>query len=201
MVENFEDITAPLTEDEYKVLPFIVAGLERRTRDNPVKSKEIEDAVNARLSTYGVGPKFKLSGARLRKVVNHIRQAGIIPVIATSSGYYTTQDPEDIKSNIRSLEDRAAAILAAAQGLKNFLPGQDNNGGKTIEEVLATQVVKIAEFKAKREEDQEVIKAIKRKFFNIGGPLNDNSLNFNRDQLTFLLEVQDLFESLSLYNV
>lgn len=124
MIETFEDITAPLSEDELRVLPFIVAGLERRTSSNPVTSKEIVEAINRNLEKYQVDKRFKMNGARLRKMVNYLRVKSVLCVIATSEGYFTTDDPVIIEKNIRSLEERAGAIVAAAEGLKRFLiPG------------------------------------------------------------------------------
>lgn len=125
MVETFEDITAPLTEDELRVLPFLVAGLENRTSKNPIRSPEIIKGLNAHLDKYQVKKKkFKITGTRLRKMINHLRIYSICPVMATSEGYFTSTDPEIIERNIRSLKDRARAIMAAADGLNAFLvPG------------------------------------------------------------------------------
>jgi hypothetical protein len=126
MIENFEDITSPLSEDELRILPYIVAGLERRTSNNPVTSKEIVDSMNRNLAKYqyNVDKRFRMTGARLRKMINYLRVKSVLCVIATSEGYFTTDDPAIIEKNIRSLEERAGAIVAAADGLKRFLvPG------------------------------------------------------------------------------
>jgi len=125
MVETFEDITAPLTEDELTVLPYLIAGLEKRTSKNPIRSPEIVKGLNANLDKYPIKKKkFKITGTRLRKMINHLRINSICPVMATSDGYFTSTDPEEIERNIRSLKDRARAILAAADGLNAFLvPG------------------------------------------------------------------------------
>jgi two-component SAPR family response regulator len=124
MIETFEDITTPLTEDELRVLPYLVAGLERRTSSNPITSKDIVDALNRNLDKYGVSGKFKVTGARLRKMINYLRVKSVLCVIATSEGYFTTDDRDTIEKNVRSLEERAGAISAAAEGLKKFLvPG------------------------------------------------------------------------------
>lgn len=124
MIETFEDITSPLSEDELRVLPYIVAGLERRKNTNPVTSKEIVEAINGNLEKYQVDRRFRMTGARLRKMINYLRVNSVLCVIATSDGYFTTDDPTTIEKNVRSLEERAGAIIAAADGLKRFLvPG------------------------------------------------------------------------------
>jgi len=57
-------------------------------------------------------------------MINYLRVKSVLCVIATSEGYFTTDDPAIIEKNIRSLEERAGAIVAAADGLKRFLvPG------------------------------------------------------------------------------
>jgi hypothetical protein len=57
----------------------------------------------------------------LRKLVNHIRVKGILPIIATSQGYYVSYDKQDILDQINSLTQRANSILNSANGLRNFL--------------------------------------------------------------------------------
>ena len=37
MITNFEGITSPLTEDEMKIIPYLVDGLKRRSKANPIK--------------------------------------------------------------------------------------------------------------------------------------------------------------------
>lgn len=115
MVTNFELETAPLTEDEKRYVPIIIKGLSTKTKDKAIKSDEIVKALNQKYSYC------KMTGARLRKITNFIRSEGILPVIATTNGYYVSYDQEEIKSQIVSLLDRAQAIINSANGLKKFL--------------------------------------------------------------------------------
>jgi hypothetical protein len=62
-----------------------------------------------------------MNGPRLRKMVNYIRTNGIIPLIATSHGYFTTDCKETISEQIKSLQERANSIERCAAGLKKFL--------------------------------------------------------------------------------
>lgn len=119
MVTNFEEYTAPLTEDEKKLLVVIMAGLERRGIKNPIVSRDIMAGVNCRLGEYGV--KRKLTEARLRKIVNHIRANSLQPLMGTTRGYYLSDDPTEIRRQIQSLRDRMNAIDHAAKGLEEFL--------------------------------------------------------------------------------
>jgi len=44
-----------------------------------------------------------------------------MPIIATSKGYYCSYNHLEIKAQIESLEERAQAIMASADGLRKFL--------------------------------------------------------------------------------
>jgi hypothetical protein len=67
------------------------------------------------------GYKIKMTGVRLRKMVNYIRSNGLIPLIANSQGYFTTDCKLTIQQQIISLQERANSIERCAQGLKKFL--------------------------------------------------------------------------------
>lgn len=131
MVTNFEEITKPLTADEQRLLPYLINGLANHKESDPIKEPEIVESMNV----FMIGrPEFqkpgspgklscKMTGARLRKMVNHIRCNGLLPVIATPKGYYVSHNPEVIQKQIQSMRDRANGILAAAAGLETLLPG------------------------------------------------------------------------------
>lgn len=119
MITNFEEITADLTAEEMKLIDILVSGFKNRTKENPIKEPEICKAINSNLSKYGI--RTKLTGARLRKLVNVIRSSGKCPVIATSKGYYSSNDREEIERQIRSMRERASAISSAADGMEIYL--------------------------------------------------------------------------------
>lgn len=98
-----------------KLLNTLIRGFYHG-KGNPITEPEIRK----RLAAEGI----KISGARLRKLCNLIRVAGLAPLIATSKGYYVSKDASpEIRKQIKSLEERAAAITAAANGLKVFIKG------------------------------------------------------------------------------
>jgi hypothetical protein len=54
---------------------------------------------------------YKLTDARLRKIIHHIRIKNIIPLlIATSKGYYISNDENEIELYIKSLNERINSI-------------------------------------------------------------------------------------------
>lgn len=118
MLTNFETITNELTEEEMKVLPLLVYGFRSHTKANPIKAPEIVKAMNQYLEGK---TKLRMSEVRLRKFCNHIRSNGLLPLIATSDGYYCSTDREEIQKQITSLEERARSIQRCADGLKYFV--------------------------------------------------------------------------------
>jgi hypothetical protein len=107
-----------MTEGEKKLVPVIIKGLSTKTKANPITGADIVSAINSQKDKYGI----KLfSEPRLRKIVNFIRTEGILPVMATSNGYYVTKDRAELESQIESLTQRAEAIMSSANGLKKFL--------------------------------------------------------------------------------
>jgi len=107
-----------LTPDEKILIPLLVAGFITKTKENPVKSHEIVSRLNANKNTHGY--KSDLTGARLRKMVNFIRVNSLIPLIATSDGYFVSYNKEEIMKEIKSMDERASAITGAANGLRIF---------------------------------------------------------------------------------
>lgn len=119
MIENFEEITEELSEEEKKLIPILIKGFLAHNKNNPIKSKDICEAINNKRVLYGLKRQF--NGVRLRKITNYIRSNGILPLIATSDGYYTSNDTSEIKKQIESLKQRANAILNSATGLEIFI--------------------------------------------------------------------------------
>jgi hypothetical protein len=118
MITNFEEITKELTEDEKKLVPIIIKGLNTKTKDNPIKGADIVNAINENKDRYGIKV---FNEPRLRKIINFIRSEGILPVMGTLNGYYCTKDRAELQSQIESLTQRAEAIMTSANGLKKFI--------------------------------------------------------------------------------
>jgi hypothetical protein len=119
VITNFEDITYELTKEEMALIPPLVKGFSTHTVDNPIKAPEIVAAMRRHLKSKGSRTTF--SEARLRKCCNYIRGQGLLPLIATSKGYFVSRDRVVIESQIRSLVERADAIAHSAHGLNKFI--------------------------------------------------------------------------------
>lgn len=106
MLKGFDEETQPLTEYEEEVLlPVILRGLRAKVgKDNAVTNRTI--AMKLTVAGYE-----KLNGARVRKVINHIRTNDLLPaLIATSTGYYIATSAEELKEYEESLLGRELAI-------------------------------------------------------------------------------------------
>ena len=111
MITNFEEITQELNKDELAILHLVIQGFKGYTKDNPIKA----DLIISRMNEFLSNKNYKI------KFVNHIRTNSILPLIATSKGYFVTDDKEIILTQIVSLMQRANSIEGCAQGLKEFL--------------------------------------------------------------------------------
>ena len=119
MITNFELITEELTTDELKILPIIIQGFKCHKKDNPIKAPAIIISLNEYLQKQGF--LIKITEVRLRKFVNYIRANGKLPLIATPKGYYISDDKNELRMQVKSLQERAKSILNAADGLEIFI--------------------------------------------------------------------------------
>lgn len=114
MIPGFEKETCPLTETEKKLVPVIIKGLHSKIgEENAIYGADICSKMN--LAGYSI------TEPRLRKIVNFIRSEAILPIIATSKGYYVSHDTKVIKLQIESLKKRKEAIEVSLNGLQNYL--------------------------------------------------------------------------------
>ena len=111
MITNFEEITKELTEEEKQLVTKLDDILSNRKM--PIKSDEIVLLIKEHY------PKF--NEVKLRKLSNYIRTNGILPLMATSNGYFLAVSQEEVRREIKSLRERANSINSAANGLTRFL--------------------------------------------------------------------------------
>lgn len=116
MLTGFSIETKPLTDVEKQVLPHIVKGLSTMQGSaNAISNKEIIDKIAAK---YNV----KLTDARVRKIINHIRMHDMVPgLIANGCGYYVTSNITELTQYYKSLEGREMAIHAIKMKVKEHI--------------------------------------------------------------------------------
>ena len=109
MITGFERETADLTEYELlEIVPQVADILRsRRGKKNAIPSERVIGMLD--------GP---CSGARLRKIINHIRVKGIIKcLVASSKGYYVSDDFGELDAYCGSLWGREQAIAQVRRAL------------------------------------------------------------------------------------
>lgn len=111
MIKGFDQETAPLTNYETGVLlPLLVRGLRtKKGRDSAVTNRYIVTALRG---------SCKISEARVRKIINHIRTNDLIPgLIATSDGYFIAEAESELLEYEESLKGREDAIREVRQSI------------------------------------------------------------------------------------
>ncbi len=104
MLKGFKEQTEPLTDYECKTLvPILVQGLQTKVgKQSAVTNKYIVSKLKDR---------YKITEARVRKIINYIRITGLVPcLIATSDGYYIAQSNDEVRDYESSLYGRENAI-------------------------------------------------------------------------------------------
>ena len=112
MITEFERDTQKLSGyEKNEVLPAVMKVLEQCKR----KRKAISNSqlMRQHLSYYVVDP------ARLRKVINYIRNNFLIKgLMASSKGYYIAESREELKRYVKSLDGRISSIKDLQQSIK-----------------------------------------------------------------------------------
>ena len=100
--------TDPLNDYERAtLLPIMVKSLQtKRGKDKAVTNS----AMRLGLMEHGY---MKVSEARIRKIINHIRTNGLVEcLVATSEGYFVSDDVQEVEKYIETLKSRENAIRA-----------------------------------------------------------------------------------------
>jgi hypothetical protein len=110
---RFEPETTKLTEYELKLVPIVVNILKSRLgRENAITNNNL---VN-RMSKLGFS---SMTPERMRKLINHIRLYDLLDcLVASSKGYYISNDEKEISDYIGSLRGREEAIRAVRLALE-----------------------------------------------------------------------------------
>lgn len=119
MIENFEDITAALTTYKRDMLvPVLRNFLKSRIgAKNAIRNKTI-------CQIFTDKGYEGLTEARIRKCINYIRMNGLVPhLVANSHGYYCATSIEEVQRYMKSLRQRASAIMAVERALDEGITG------------------------------------------------------------------------------
>lgn len=125
MIESHPITTERLQEDEKKILPLLISFLaSHKGKDKAITSFALCFMLNDYIANHRseFGARFKIAGARLRKMINYIRiERRMHALCGFEAGYFIATDIEDLRIAIRSLRARAAAIAAVSDALEKDL--------------------------------------------------------------------------------
>ncbi len=112
MITGFEKQTHELTDVErLRILPAMINGLK-------TKIGKINAITSTKAMRMMKSKGYKISGARWRKIINHIRVNGLIEnLIGTSKGYYIATTHYECRMYIQSLDERINAITTVRDSL------------------------------------------------------------------------------------
>ena len=115
MIQGFDNETAPLNEYETGVLlPLLIRELRFKVGRN--------SAITNRYIVNTLRGSCKLSEARVRKIINHIRTNDLIPgLIATSEGYFIAESEAELLEYEESLKAAEAEIAEMVEAFRVYV--------------------------------------------------------------------------------
>ncbi len=145
MIRNFEEYTGTITDLEQTFIVPRVANLLILSigKENAITNSSIQVDINVTnpIKIYdeskGSSYYLKTSGPRLRHIIHVLRVSDTIPLlVATSYGYYVSNDVEEINKYIASIEDRMRSIYDIRRALKRQLSNYLNNNVAVQQELI-----------------------------------------------------------------
>jgi len=115
MLPGFETQTEDLSDyEKYTLVPVFITGFRNKYgKQNAVTNKSIVTRLKV---------KYKISDVRVRKIINYIRNHGLIPgLVASSEGYYISHDVSELKRYVQSLQGRENEIRRVKEVTIKFL--------------------------------------------------------------------------------
>lgn len=107
MITNFEDITYEVNQLEIQIAKFLGKYFNKFHRG---KAKAITSVKIIKILAKE-NKNWRMTDARLRKIINYIRHKNLCNcLIASSKGYYVSAKREEVQTYIQSLEERAFEI-------------------------------------------------------------------------------------------
>ena len=108
MINNFEDLTYELTNEELEKVDVIIKGLSV----SEGKSNAISGAV--------ICDKMNLTGVRLRKIIHYIRiKNKLYGLCSCSKGYYIASNITELNEYIVSFKQRIKSQVDVLNSLEN----------------------------------------------------------------------------------
>lgn len=126
MVTGFEEFSYELTElEQQKIYPKFIEAWKGRVVNELIKTNDMisgmQNWIVKQNITTSKGKIYKMTGPRMRKIIHCARVKGDLPnMIATSKGYFRSDDPQEIKNFIKSCRERANSFLEVANAMETY---------------------------------------------------------------------------------
>lgn len=133
MIKNFEQLTDELSDDERNyIFPRLIRLLSTCIgKEKAVTNSQIIRHFNINNPSYteGLEPrKIKTNQARIRHMIHILRVSDTIPLlIATFHGYYISNDHQEVRGYIQSVDDRLRSIYQIRRALKRQLANHNTH--------------------------------------------------------------------------
>lgn len=134
MINGFEKYTIELNDDEMKIVHIMV---DRFTHKPGIKNIVSNPQIVDGLKSIGI----ETTEPRIRKIIQYIRTNNLIPgLIATSKGYYSTDDIEHLQQWIETMKQRENAIRESRKSIENYIEQLKNGTNQQIIERNFNQI-------------------------------------------------------------
>lgn len=111
MITGFEDWTDYLSDKEKEIAKLLAEGMNQTTKNK--KATNAEWCSNFK-RVYGI----EIGEVRFRKLIGYLRITGMVENICSDQdGYWISDNPEDVKKTIISLNERLKHQAAPIRGL------------------------------------------------------------------------------------
>jgi uncharacterized protein YeeX (DUF496 family) len=116
MITNFEDYSEDLTSKDIPLIEFVIDHFINMDMNEIILSDELVELANQQ--------GLKLYRTKLCKIVKAIRKnSKNIWIVGTSDGYFKTQNVEEIKKHIESMEQNIASRQSQINAALKVLEG------------------------------------------------------------------------------
>jgi len=114
MLRNFEEQTSKLTDQELNIADIVRNSLKK------YKGKSYAIAGSKICLGFNNNTDFRLTGVRLRKIINYLRNEGEA-ICSTSKGYFYPENIQEIKDTCISIQQRIDSQKQIINQLKKHL--------------------------------------------------------------------------------
>lgn len=138
------------------VEPMVKAMLLSTSINTPLTNRTIVDVIKTRFPLINYNP------AEVRVYINTLRRNGFL-ILSNSKGYFHEEDSVIALGQAISLEERAASILAAAQGIRDAVMKRKENNidmseiGKYLDQIDFIQYKVLSRKVSKKKQKKELI--------------------------------------------